>query len=262
MKTCPNCSEPNSDGASECVICGDKLEISQVALSATPSTVEQVVSEQVVSELSEIGAVEEVQTLKGTEPPVPPPLPPPTETPPEPPKEEPQSAEQFEEAKTIPMASAQEPEPIIQEPVTPAPTPPEPTIQEPFIPEPAPTISTSKNIVLLVYHDTEARVVHTHRVLNNITLIGREDPQRDIFPDLDLGKLASAGVSASCASRQHLRLIRQGNDFFLFIYKGTTGTQVNKDIIDESRYGRRFPVAIGDRIIIGGKIRLKLCLAD
>jgi pSer/pThr/pTyr-binding forkhead associated (FHA) protein len=182
---------------------------------------------------------------KEAEPPVPPPLPPPppeSEPPKEPTPESPnEEVKEVEESPTTKYSKEDEP-----------PAPPKET----------PSPSATKNVVLQVYHDLDSRVVHTHRVLNNITLIGREDPQRDIFPDLDLGKLASAGVSASCASRQHLRLIRQGNDFFLFIYKGTTGTQVNKDIIDESRYGRRFPIAIGDRIILGGKIRLKLSLGE
>ena len=111
---------------------------------------------------------------------------------------------------------------------------------------------------LEVYHDTEPRMVFSYDILNDITLVGREDPQRDVFPDLDLAKLEKDGVSARSASREHLRLLRQGNQFFLFIFRGSTGTQVNKELVPESKYGKRFEIQIGDRIVLGGKVRLKL----
>jgi pSer/pThr/pTyr-binding forkhead associated (FHA) protein len=95
-------------------------------------------------------------------------------------------------------------------------------------------------------------------VINDITLIGREDPQRDIFPDVDLSRLEHHGVSASRVSRQHLRLLHQGGKYYLFIYRGSTGTQVNQQIITEPRYGKRFEINVGDRIILGGKVRFKL----
>ncbi|MFQ5654415.1 MAG: FHA domain-containing protein, partial [Planctomycetota bacterium] len=122
--------------------------------------------------------------------------------------------------------------------------------------------ATAASFALEIYHDTEARVVHTHPVVNDITLIGREDPHRDIFPDLDLGKLADDGVSAQHVSRQHLRLLRQGERCYLFIYKGTTGTQVCKEVIEPSRYGKRFEINVGDRIILGGKVRMKLTAGE
>jgi len=112
--------------------------------------------------------------------------------------------------------------------------------------------------VLQVFHNTEPRVVHSHRVVNDVTLIGREDPQRDVFPDLDLGKLMDQGVSVTRVSRQHLRLLRQGDRYFLFVYRGSTGTQLNKELVDESRYGKRFEIQVGDRIVLGGQVRLKL----
>jgi len=95
-------------------------------------------------------------------------------------------------------------------------------------------------------------------LVNDVTLIGREDPQRDLFPALDLGKLTDRGVSVTRVSRQHLRLLRQGDRYFLFIYRGSTGTQVNKELVDESCYGKRFEIQVGDRIILGGQVRLKL----
>jgi pSer/pThr/pTyr-binding forkhead associated (FHA) protein len=109
-----------------------------------------------------------------------------------------------------------------------------------------------------VFHDKEPRVVHTHPVVNDITLVGREDPQRDVFPDLDLGKLPAGEVSSGHASRQHLRLLRQGSRYYLYVYKGSTGTQVCDRMVDPAQYGKRFEIQVGDRIILGGKVRMKL----
>ena len=116
----------------------------------------------------------------------------------------------------------------------------------------------SGTVVLQVYHDSDPRVVLTYPIVHDITLIGREDPHRDVFPDLDLGPLAKEGVSVNHVSRQHLRLLRDGDRFFLFVYKGTTGTQVCSSLIEPSQYGKRFEISLGDRIVLGGKVRMKL----
>lgn len=136
--------------------------------------------------------------------------------------------------------------------------PPEVTkeAEEPMVielPKPKPTWVAA---AIEIYHDSEAKVVHTHVIVNDITLVGREDPQRDVFPDIDLSKLE--GVSASHVSREHLRILRQGNQFFLYIFHGSTGTQVNKEVIDEAYYGKKIEIQFGDRVILGGKVRLKL----
>jgi len=111
---------------------------------------------------------------------------------------------------------------------------------------------------LEIYHDTEPRVVYVFDIVNDITLIGREDPQMDIFPDLDLSKLETQGISAKSVSREHLRLLRQGDKFFLFVLRGTTGTQVNKERIEEKQYNKKIEIQLGDRVILGGKVRMKL----
>ena len=121
---------------------------------------------------------------------------------------------------------------------------------------------SSGTVVLQIFHDEQPEIVHQHEVVNDITLIGREDAQRDVFPDLDLTPLAEQGVSVNSVSRQHLRLLRNNGRYFLFIYRGTTGTQVCKDVIDPSRYGQRFEIKVGDRIILGGKVRMKLTTSE
>jgi hypothetical protein len=205
MKQCANCLEQNTDGATNCVICGEGLPVAQVGEEAPQAVVEEVLS---LTEKVEEEKVEEVPKALPADPVV----------------------ELVEKAQeNIGVVVASPPEYIGEFPVKTA---------------------------VEVYHDSEAKLVHTHVIVNDITLIGREDPQRDVFPDVDLAKLE--GVSASNASREHLRILRQGNKFFLYIYRGSTGTQVNKEIIDESRYGKKFEIQIGDRIILGGKVRLKL----
>jgi hypothetical protein len=225
MKQCANCLEQNTDGATNCVICGEGLPVAQVNPldEPLPAPVE-----------TREAAPIEIVPLVETPAPV---------------------AELIEKAQeNIGVVTASPPEYIGEFPGE--------KIVDPkkFLEETGPLrlveIADLSKAAIEVYHDSEAKLVHTHVIVNDITLIGREDPQRDVFPDVDLAKLE--GVSASNASREHLRILRQGNKFFLYIYRGSTGTQVNKEIIDESRYGKKFEIQIGDRIILGGKVRLKL----
>jgi hypothetical protein len=212
MKRCDNCFESNSDGATNCVICGDPLAVPQIS--------ESVVADEVEIELE---VEEPVQAGPDQAP--------------DPVEVEVEMVEDFEDT--------------IKRPTVPAPEP---------VPEPVPMQAQdgSGTVVLQVFHDSEPRVVHVHPVVNDITLVGREDPQRDVFPDLDLGKLPSQEVSSSRASRQHLRLLRNGGRYYLYVYKGTTGTQVCDKMVDPSQYGKRFEISVGDRIILGGKVRMKL----
>ncbi len=322
MKRCDNCFEVNSDGATNCVICGEAMEVPQletddISMSAAVSPPAAVDAAPVVATYA--GQVTEViepqEEVSEVEPEVEeePPAAFEPEAEPEPaaaleseevaaaesegesesaaafesegvaaaePEDEPEPAAAFEPEKVVAAEPEDEPEPAAAfeseenaavepedqpEPVAavepeqvPAPGPGESNVK-PEAASPVPTdIPVNGHAVLQVFHNTESRVVHSHPVVNDVTLIGREDPQRDVFPDLDLGKLAEQGVSVTRVSRQHLRLLRQGEQYFLFVYRGSTGTQVNKDLIDESRYGKRFEIQVGDRIILGGQVRLKL----
>jgi hypothetical protein len=179
------------------------------------------------------------------------------------PEEEPEAAAAPgpDESAAAKLEDEQEPAAAFEPDQVPAAGPGEVSVEPDATPATSP-VPTAKPVngqaVLQVFHNTEPRVVYSHPVVNDVTLIGREDPQRDVFPDLDLGKLTDQGVSVSRVSRQHLRLLRQGDRYFLFIYRGSTGTQVNKELVDESHYGKRFEIDIGDRIILGGQVRLKL----
>jgi len=113
---------------------------------------------------------------------------------------------------------------------------------------------------LLVLDSNGRETIVTHWIESDVTLIGREDPQRDIFPDLDLGKVP--GVFSQGVSRQHLRLLRttEGDKvvYKLFIFKGSTGTQLGADVIDPRLYGHRIAVELGSVIVLGGRVWLKL----
>lgn len=245
MKRCDNCFESNSDGATNCVICGDPLDIPQVAghtsvALAKASPVEDDLQDAPVrAPLSEPedDLVEPEDDLVEVEVEI---------------------VEDFDEDPTATIRRpALEPE-SAPEPAAAPPAPqPQPAQPQPAQPQP-PVPDEGGTIVLQVFHDTEPRVVHAHPVVNDITLVGREDPQRDVFPDLDLGKLPASEVSSGHASRQHLRLLRQGGRYYLYVYKGSTGTQVCDRMVDPASYGKRFEIQVGDRIILGGKVRMKL----
>ena len=117
-------------------------------------------------------------------------------------------------------------------------------------PEPSPG-----SLALAIYHDEEPRVVHYHPIETDTLLIGREDPARHVFPDIDLDSLSQDGVSAHHVSRQHARLTRRRVHLELEVLPGSTGTQVNRSLL---RGGDAIPVHAGDRIILGGKVRMKL----
>jgi len=329
MKRCDNCFEVNSDGATNCVICGEAMDVPQLEAddmtmpaAISPSAAEDAApvvatyagqSTEVIEsqdeaaaepndeqepaasfepeeiaaaepedeqepaaafESEEIAAAEpedeqepaavfESEEIAAAEP----------EDEQEPaaafepeeiaaaePEDEQEPAAAFEPGEVAAAEAEDEQEPAAAfEPDEVAAAEPREASVEPDATSPAPTgTPVNGHAVLQVFHNTEPRVVHSHPVVNDVTLIGREDPQRDVFPDLDLGALMDQGVSVTRVSRQHLRLLRQGDRYFLFVYRGSTGTQVNKDLVDESRYGKRFEIQVGDRIILGGQVRLKL----
>jgi hypothetical protein len=221
MKKCENCFEQNTDGATHCVICGEPMPMNPMGMDDpidTPFDVPALIPDSVP-------VIEQAPVL------------------------------------IIPDLVLSVPETVLPPPETVLP-PPETVLPPPEAVLPTPTLPTLPTppikAALEIYHDSENRVIHTYDIMNDITLVGREDPQRDVFPDLDLAKLESQGVPAKNVSREHLRLLRQGNHFFVFIFRGTTGTQINKDLIPDSQYGKKFEIKIGDRIVLGGKVRMKL----
>lgn len=119
----------------------------------------------------------------------------------------------------------------------------------------APPEPPAGSVALAVYHDTVPHIVAYFVVETDTMLIGREDPGQGIFPDLDLERLARYGVGASHVSRRHARLTRCAGELTLVALAGSTGTQLNRQLL---RGGERATVRPGDRIILGGRVRMKL----
>ena len=119
--------------------------------------------------------------------------------------------------------------------------------------EPAPP--PRDTLAVAVYHDAEPRVVAFFPLGGDITAIGREDAGAGHFPDIDFSKLSERGVGVAFVSRRHARFLRHGGRVLLEVLAGTTGTQVNRALVAP---GRTVVLSPGDRIILGGRVRMKL----
>lgn len=108
---------------------------------------------------------------------------------------------------------------------------------------------------LALYEDAQPRVVGYLPILGEVALLGREDAGGGVFPELDLAPWAGQGASVERASRRHAWVLRRGEGWWLQVLPGTTGTQVNQARVEE---GREVPLQLGDRVILGGRVRLKL----
>lgn len=76
-------------------------------------------------------------------------------------------------------------------------------------------------------------------------LIGRADPVRDIFPDVDLGQL---GGDRQGVSRLHARMLMDGEQLFLEDLNSTNFTFLNNERLQP---GVRYPLQSGDKIRLG-----------
>ncbi len=75
--------------------------------------------------------------------------------------------------------------------------------------------------------------------------IGRSDPVRDVFPDIDL---TSFGGDTAGVSRMHARLLIQGSQVFLEDLNSTNYTFLNRQRLQP---GQRYPLTHGDEIRLG-----------
>jgi hypothetical protein len=92
-------------------------------------------------------------------------------------------------------------------------------------------------------------------IRKDITLIGRPDPLRGHFPDVNLeGCLDEA--SACKVSRKHAVLFhtRADDSFSLRPLAGNTGTQIEKEMVEPLK---DYPLTPGTRLILGGAARFK-----
>jgi hypothetical protein len=109
--------------------------------------------------------------------------------------------------------------------------------------------------VCLVLYSADRRPLHYHPLDRDVTRIGRTDPVRGDFPDLDLGKFFDE-PTARKVSRKHAVVLRSRatNTFVLRPLAQNTGTQVETELATELQ---DYPLREGTRIVLGGVVRLK-----
>ena len=79
-------------------------------------------------------------------------------------------------------------------------------------------------------------------------VIGRQDPEREVYPDIDL---SAQGSVASSVSRQHARLFVQDNQVFVEDLNSTNSTFLNRLRLQP---GQRYLLNQGDELRLGGVI--------
>jgi hypothetical protein len=107
----------------------------------------------------------------------------------------------------------------------------------------------------LVLYGADRKPLQYFPVSRDVTLIGRQDPLRGIFPHINLADwLDEAG--ARKVSRKHALVLhrRDGDRFFLRPLAGNTGTQVEQDMVEALK---DYPLTPGTRLILGGAARFK-----
>jgi pSer/pThr/pTyr-binding forkhead associated (FHA) protein len=77
-------------------------------------------------------------------------------------------------------------------------------------------------------------------------LIGRVDASLEVTPDIDLGSEAAA---VATVSRQHAKLIRQGERFLVEDLRSTNHTKVNGKMLSP---GSPEPISPGQHLWLGG----------
>ncbi|HYT90233.1 MAG TPA: FHA domain-containing protein, partial [Gemmataceae bacterium] len=107
----------------------------------------------------------------------------------------------------------------------------------------------------LVLYGPDKRPVHYFPLTKDVLLIGRLDPVRGCFPDVDLSEWVDE-ATARKVSRRHALILRSRatNGFSLRPLPGNTGTQVNTNLLSAPE---DVPLTAGTRIILGGTVRFK-----
>ena len=139
-------------------------------------------------------------------------------------------------------------------------------VSTPSLPDVAPSLSGSAldpivakppaGTVCLVVYSADRQPVLYYPLDKDVTLIGRSDPVRGDFPDLDLGSVLEPEASRR-VSRKHALLLRsrETGAFTLRPLAKNTGTQIERDLAEDLR---DYPLKEGTRIVLGGTVRAKV----
>ena len=141
---------------------------------------------------------------------------------------------------------------IVDTGIAPLPGRPEARSASP-LPPAKPARPPTGTVCLVVYSEREP--IHYCTIDKDVTIIGRGDPVRGDFPDLDLGELLDSSVALK-VSRKHAMVLRS-RDKQLYVLRplaGNTGTQIEKDLATALQ---DYPLSNGTRIVLGGVVRIK-----
>jgi hypothetical protein len=107
----------------------------------------------------------------------------------------------------------------------------------------------------LVVYSADLEPIHTLILDRDVTRIGRNDPIRGDFVDLDVNGLVDP-ATARKVSRKHAVILRsrETQTFTLRPLARNTGTQIGGELAAELQ---DHPLTDGTRIVLGGVVRLK-----
>jgi hypothetical protein len=130
----------------------------------------------------------------------------------------------------------------------------------PSSPAPAPAgptkpVRPAAGTVCLVVYSEQKEPLHYCPIVKDVTIIGRSDPVRGDFPDLDLSELFDTSVSRRI-SRKHIMVLRSRTTgtYAIRPLGGNTGTQIEKELATPLQ---DYPLTSGTRLVLGGVVRLK-----
>lgn len=121
----------------------------------------------------------------------------------------------------------------------------------------APTLANrppAGTLCLVVYSSDRKPMLYLP-IDKDVTLIGRSDPVRGDFPDLDLSALLEPDA-ARRISRKHAVLLRsrENGTYTLRPLVKNTGTQIEHTLAEDLK---DYPLSEGTRIVLGGSVRMK-----
>ena len=125
----------------------------------------------------------------------------------------------------------------------------------PSSPTPEVTQAPASGSKCLVTYSVDRKPIHHFVIDKDVTIIGRNDPVRNIFVDLDFSEFLEPDLSRK-VSRRHAMVLRSRENMSMVFrpMEGNTGTQIEGTIAEP---GQDYPLTDGTRIILGGAVRIK-----
>jgi hypothetical protein len=107
----------------------------------------------------------------------------------------------------------------------------------------------------LVVYSEQKEPIHYCAIDKDVTVIGRSDPVRGDFPDLDLGELFDQATARKISRKHALVLrLRDSHTYLIRPLGGSTGTQIEREMAEPLH---DYPLTVGTRLVLGGTVRLK-----